>query len=87
MFQRHGYLTRDSTDSIYNPFHNFAQIEYEGDSLLPIVDPAQMRAASADYPVEIQDTYLQLPELDRRIPELAQKNYRAGPQLLTIKRC
>jgi protein-glutamine gamma-glutamyltransferase len=72
-FQRRGYLTRDSTDSIYNPSHNFAEIEYEGDSLLPIVDPAQMRAASTDYPAEIQDTYLQLPPLDRRIPELAQK--------------
>ncbi|HEY4979578.1 MAG TPA: DUF3488 and transglutaminase-like domain-containing protein [Candidatus Acidoferrum sp.] len=73
VFQRRGYLTRDSTDSVYNPFHNFAQIVYEGDSLLPLVDPAQARAASPDYPVEVWETYLQLPALDPRIPELARK--------------
>ncbi len=73
VFQRRAYLTRDSTDSVYNPFHNFAQIEYEGESLLPTVDPVAARAASADYPGELQETYLQLPKLDPRIPELARK--------------
>ncbi len=73
VFQRRGYLTRDSTDSVYNPFRNFAQIVYEGDSLLPLVDPARARATSPDYPAQVLETYLQLPALDPRIPELARK--------------
>jgi transglutaminase-like putative cysteine protease len=68
-----GYLSRDPTDSVYNPFHNFGQLKYEGESLLPITDLAQARAASQDYPEGIAKTYLQLPTLDQRIPELARK--------------
>ncbi len=75
VFLHRGYLTRDSTGSIYNPFHNFGQIQYEGESLLPVRDPVQARAATTDYPVEITNTYLQLPpELDPRIPELARRS-------------
>jgi hypothetical protein len=70
---RRGYLTRDLTDSIYNPFHNFGQLKYEGDSLLPVVSPVQARAASQDYPAGFENIYLQLPTLDPRIPELAQR--------------
>ena len=70
---RRSYLTRDSTDSLYNPAHNFGQVQYEGNSLLPVVDPAKARAALQDYPVEFALTYLQLPKLDPRIPELARK--------------
>jgi hypothetical protein len=70
---RRGYLTRDLTDSIYNPFHNFGQLKYEGDSLLPVVSPVQARAASQDYPAGFANIYLQLPTLDPRIPELAQR--------------
>ena len=73
-FLRRGYLSRDYTNSIYNPYHNFSQLEYEGDSLLPIVDPAKARLASTDYSEEIRTTYLQLPTpLDPRITELARK--------------
>jgi protein-glutamine gamma-glutamyltransferase len=71
--QHSGHLTLDLTDSVYNPFHSFGQLKYEGDSLLPIVDPVQARAASQDYPAGFENVYLQLPTLDRRIPELAQK--------------
>jgi protein-glutamine gamma-glutamyltransferase len=73
-FLRRGYLSRDYTGSIYNPYHNFSQVEYEGDSLLPIVDPAKVRLASTDYSEEVRATYLQLPTpLDPRITELARK--------------
>lgn len=62
------------TDSIYNPAHNFVPIRYEGLSLLLAPRPGKARAAGTDYPDDIRDTYLQLPEnLDRRIPELARK--------------
>lgn len=73
-FERRSYVSVDSTSSIYNPFHNFSQIRYEGISLLPVARPTQARFAGTIYPEEIRDTYLQLPlQLDRRIPELARK--------------
>jgi protein-glutamine gamma-glutamyltransferase len=71
---RRSYVFMDSTGSIYNPFHNFAQIRYEGLSILPVARPAQARFAGTDYPEEIRNTYLQLPtNLDPRIAELAKK--------------
>lgn len=68
---RHSYILRDETDSLFNPFHNFNTLRYEGYSLLPPMNVAGLRAASAEYPEEIRATYLQLPRLDPRIPELA----------------
>ena len=68
---RHSYILRDETDSLFNPFHNFSTLRYEGYSLLPAMNAAGLRAASAEYPEEIRATYLQLPRLDPRIPELA----------------
>jgi hypothetical protein len=71
---RSSVLSIDSTGSIYNPARNYEQIRYEGISLLPVARPAQARKAGTDYPDEIREAYLQLPEnLDRRIPELARK--------------
>ncbi len=56
------------------PYHNFSQVEYEGDSLLPIAEPAKARTASTVYSEEVRTTYLQLPTpLDPRITELARK--------------
>ncbi len=68
---RRSYLLLDKTQSLFNPFHNFARLRYEALSYLPTVPPAQLRAASTDYADEIRKTYLQLPELDPRIPALA----------------
>ncbi len=70
--QRRGYLFIDSTGSVFNPFHNVTKVRYEGTSLLPGVPPAQLRAASTDYPQLVLDTYLQLPPLDPRVQKLAQ---------------
>ncbi len=64
----------DSTGSISNPSRNFSQIRYEGVSLLPSARPTKARTAGTEYPSDIRNTYLQVPEnLDGRIPELAQK--------------
>lgn len=68
---RHTYVWLDDTGSLFNPFHNYSPLRYAGLSRLPIVDPVKLRAASSDYPPEIQSRYLQLPLLDSRIPELA----------------
>ncbi|MGB8476742.1 MAG: DUF3488 and transglutaminase-like domain-containing protein [Candidatus Acidiferrum sp.] len=69
---RRSYLVRDAAGSLFNPFHNFSMLRYEGISFLPAMNPARLRAATTDYPVDIRDTYLQLPpQLDRRIAALA----------------
>lgn len=70
---RHSYVVRDDTGSLFNPFHNFSTVLYEGYSLLPAMHASNLRAATTDYPEEIHDSYLQLPDLDPRIPELAKQ--------------
>lgn len=71
--QRRTYILRDFTGSIFNPFHNYARIEYEANSLLPAAPTDAVRKAGTDYPISIRDTYLQLPKLDSRIPDLARQ--------------
>jgi protein-glutamine gamma-glutamyltransferase len=68
---RPSFLILDMTGSISNPLHNETKIRYEGNSAVPIVPPAQLRAASGLFPEAIVKTYLQLPELDPRIKQLA----------------
>ena len=66
------YLITDATDTLKNPFRNFAAIRYTGISRLAPREAARLRAAGIDYSNDITSTYLQLPAgLDRRIPELA----------------
>src|SRR5579871_5057998 len=66
-----GYLFRDSSDSVFNPFHNFVAMRYFGISRLPQFQIEKLREAGTQYPAEVTDFYLQLPQLDPRIPELA----------------
>jgi len=69
-----GYIFRDSTGSLFNPFHNFSPVRYAGLSRLPNPDVKQLRAATDAYPPAIRAEYLQLPpELDARVPELAKQ--------------
>jgi transglutaminase-like putative cysteine protease len=70
---QHGYLLVDKTGSLSNPFHNDTKVRYEGLSMLAVIPPVQLRKAGATYPDEITNLYLQLPELDPRIKQLAQK--------------
>lgn len=70
---QHGYLLVDKTGSLSNPFHNDTKVRYEGLSMLAVIPPVQLRKAGADYPDEIKNLYLQLPELDPRIKQLAEK--------------
>jgi transglutaminase-like putative cysteine protease len=70
---RRSYLYLDSAGSVFNPYHNYAQIRYEGVSLLPVSRPARARTAGANYPEEIRNAYLQLPALDPRIPDFARR--------------
>jgi hypothetical protein len=70
---RRAYLLQDFTGSIFNPYHSYARMEYEATSLVPKPPPAAVREAGSIYPVSIRETYLQLPSLDPRIPELARQ--------------
>jgi protein-glutamine gamma-glutamyltransferase len=71
---RRTFLTRDAAFSLFNPFHNFVAIRYSGSSRLPNPDIARLRATPDEYPQEIRDRYLQLPQqLDPRIPALARQ--------------
>jgi hypothetical protein len=76
---RRAYLFRDSSDSVFNPFHNFVAMRYFGISRLPQFQIEKLREAGTQYPAEVTDFYLQLPQLDPRIPELA-KNVTAQAQ-------
>src|SRR5262249_29087744 len=69
---RRAYLFRDSSDSVFNPFHNYASMRYYGISRLPQFPLEKLRAAGTDYPEDVTNAYLQLPKLDKRIPVLAQ---------------
>ena len=68
---RRTYLYRDAAGSLMNPFHNFVSVRYTGIAQLPMLDRARLESAGTDYPADISATYLQLPEIDSRIPELA----------------
>jgi protein-glutamine gamma-glutamyltransferase len=70
---RKTYLFRDSTGSLFNPFHNYTAVRYAGFSRLPNIDPPKLRAAGTDYPADIKSRYLQLPALDPRIAPFAQQ--------------
>lgn len=68
---RRNYVFRDATGSLTNPFHNFVSVRYTGISQLALPDRARLEAAGTDYPQTISELYLQLPEIDPRIPALA----------------
>ncbi len=70
-YGRRAYLFRDSSDSFFNPFHNFAAMRYSGVSKLPQYQLEKLREAGTKYPDSVTDAYLQLPKLDPRITELA----------------
>jgi protein-glutamine gamma-glutamyltransferase len=68
---RRNYLVMDATGSVFNPFPNYSELSYDAYSLPPSTTPADLRASGSDYPAEISDTYLQVPNLDPRIQALA----------------
>jgi transglutaminase-like putative cysteine protease len=70
---RRNFLLTDASGSIFNPFPNYSELSYEVSSIPPTATPAELRAAGSVYPADIRDTYLQLPTLDPRIPELARQ--------------
>jgi protein-glutamine gamma-glutamyltransferase len=68
---RTSYILLDKTGSLSNPLHNETKIRYEGASIVPSVPAPHLRIASVVFPEPILTAYLQLPELDPRIKQLA----------------
>lgn len=64
-------IAEDRALSIYDLDAEHPVTLYEADSDLGVADPEQLRQASATTPPEIKLEYLQLPQLDQRIPQLA----------------
>src|SRR5579863_7758338 len=56
--QRRTYLLKDFTGSIFNPYHSYARMEYEANSVLPRPPVAAVRLAGTDYPDSMRETYL-----------------------------
>jgi transglutaminase-like putative cysteine protease len=70
---RRTYLVVDKTGSVSNPFHNFGNVRYDAESAVPNISAIELRGAGTDYSDDIRNLYLQLPNLDPRIPALAKQ--------------
>ena len=64
-------IAYDSAQSYINLDGNRPTNAYWGVTNITPPDPAALRTAGADYPEPVAVRYLQLPQLDRRIPALA----------------
>jgi transglutaminase-like putative cysteine protease len=67
------FLLLDRTGTLLNPQQDSSGLRYEGMSQIPLFPPQSLRETTTDYPEEIRDTYLQLPDLDPRIGQLARR--------------
>jgi transglutaminase-like putative cysteine protease len=70
---RRTYLLQDKTGSLANPYHNFANVRYDAISEIPRDLDDALRRAPTSYSRSIREMYLQLPQLDPRIPALARQ--------------
>jgi predicted secreted protein len=67
-----GYLLLDSrTHSLTNAQYGAGRILYEGVSIVPVRNAELLRAAGGEYPPEVRELNLGLPELDPRVAALA----------------
>ncbi len=65
-------ISVDSGGAVSNMDPEHPVSSYSATSLLANPKPAELRAASSNYPAEISLSYLQVPPLDARIPRLAE---------------
>jgi len=66
-------MSQDQTESLHAPGHSYTPFSYEVLSDTGLPSAAELRRAGTAYPEEIRRIYLQLPELDPRIAELARQ--------------
>ncbi|MGH9862339.1 MAG: transglutaminase TgpA family protein, partial [Candidatus Acidiferrales bacterium] len=73
LFGRIRRLDVDATGSLLFYQRGYGQTGYDVVSDIGRATPELLRAASTDYPTRLRETYLQLPPLDPRLPELARQ--------------
>lgn len=66
-------LAVDSGGAVYDFDTQHAIGSYEATSNIAMPSPAELRSAGRSYPPNILSTYLRLPQLDPRIPRLAEE--------------
>ena len=66
-------MSLDQTDSLHSPGHSYVPLIYKVVSDTGIPSASELRRAPAEYPAEIRRVYLQLPDLDPRIANLARE--------------
>jgi len=74
-----GFLQRDSSGSLFTIRHDAQKVRYRAVSDITPPDSDLIPAQMAPIPEAIRSTYLQLPQLDRRIAELAREVTTAVP--------
>jgi transglutaminase-like putative cysteine protease len=66
-------INLDETDSLHNPQHGYAPLGYDMVSETGLPSPTELRRASTEYPSDLRLLYLNLPQLDPRIAQLARQ--------------
>jgi protein-glutamine gamma-glutamyltransferase len=66
-------LAADSGGAVYDLDPSHAISRYEADSNIAKPTAAELRASGENYPWQVRATYLRLPAVDPRVPQLAQK--------------
>ncbi len=67
----YGMLGGDSGGAVYNFDSQRAISRYEADSDIATAAPAELRTAGRNYPTPVTASYLRLPAIDPRVPQLA----------------
>ena len=67
----YGRLAGDSSGAVYDFDSQHPVSRYEADSDIAAPAPADLRAAGRDYTGQFAETYLHLPPVDPRVPQLA----------------
>jgi protein-glutamine gamma-glutamyltransferase len=79
LFGNYRWVALDGNGTIYDNDRDRQITAYEVISNVAEPPPGQLRRASSGYSRRIQDVFLQLPELDPRVPQLAQQVTASAP--------
>jgi transglutaminase-like putative cysteine protease len=66
-------LNVDETGSLHSPQYSFVPMAYDAVSEAGLPSVRELQRASSDYPEDIRLVYLRLPDLDRKVADLARQ--------------
>jgi len=73
------YLLVDDMGNIKNPNHAYSRVLYDARSEIPVMSAAVLRGQYLGYSPRVMRRYLQLPQMDPRVSELAREITRNAP--------